>query len=245
LTVDAMALPILVPEHHEMALLGSRAWPAPTPRRFRWRPSGSLRPGPPPGVSRRGRFAAPDSPTIREALLAHWRRRCHAGVHPCLCESIEWSPRTSSDFRTLLQDAEAVVKTLLRRRRRTQDVHPRALATLARTFDIGRWRLRIEPRQREAFALLLCTMYWRGCRVPAAINSPPLHPSTGLVRWLSQFTVRQQADHGHQILRALAAQEARVHEFALQIAHRMLPTRAASPRWVVVLPELLKGVEML
>ena len=88
-------------------------------------------------------------------------------------------------------------------------------------------------------------MYWRGCRIPAAINSAPLHPPTGLVRWLSQFTVQQQADHGHQILGALAAEEAGVHEFALQLVRRMLPMRAASSRWVAVLPELLKGVESL
>ena len=240
-----MALPILVPERHEMALLGIRAWPAPTQRRFRWRPSGLLRPGPRQGSSRQERFAQPDSTTIREALLAHWQRRCHAWVRPSLSESIAWSPRTSSDFRTLLQDAESVMKTLLRRRRRTQDVHPRALTALARTFDIDRWRLKVDPQQQETLALLLCTMYWRGCRVPAAINSTPLHPPTGLVRWLSQFTVQQQADHGHQILDALAAEEARVHEFALHLARPMLPMRAASSRWVVVLPELLKGVETL
>ena len=67
----------------------------------------------------------------------------------------------------------------------------------------------------------------------------------GSDRWLSQFRVQQQADHGHQILGALAAEEARVHEFALQLVRRMLPMRAASSRWVVVLPELLKGVETL
>jgi hypothetical protein len=55
--------------------------------------------------------------------------------------------------------------------------------------------------------------------------------------------VQEQADHGRQILAALAAEEARLHEFALQLARRMLPMRAASSRWVVVLPELLNGVE--
>lgn len=135
------------------------------------------------------------------------------------------------------------MQTLIRRRRRTQHVYPGTLTALARTFDIDRWRLKIDPRQRETLALLLCTMYWRGCRVPAAINSAPLHPPTGLVRWLSQFTVQEQADHGRQILAALAAEEARLHEFALQLARRMLPMRAASSRWVVVLPELLNGVE--
>jgi hypothetical protein len=182
---------------------------------------------------------------MREALLAHWQRRSNTWVRPSLPMPIAWRPRTSSDFRTLLQDAESVLQKLLRRRRRAQHVHPGALTALARTFDIDRWRLRIDPRQRETFALLMCTMYWRGCRVPAAINSSPLHPPTGLVRWLSQFTVQEQADQGGQVLDALAAEEARVHEFAMQLARRMLPTRAASWQWVVVLPELLRGVEPL
>ena len=238
-----MALPILVPQRLEMALLGISAWPAPTRRRFRWRHSDLLCPGSRQGSSRHGRFPEPDSPSIRKALLAHWQRRCNSLVRPSLPMPIAWRPKTSSDFRTLLQDAESVMQTLLRRRRRAQHVHPGALTALARTFDIDRWRLRIDPRQPETLALLLCTMYWRGCRVPAAINSAPLHPSTGLVRWLSQFTVQEQADHGRQVLNALAAEEARVHEFAMQLARRMLPTRAASWRWVVVLPELLEGVQ--
>lgn len=238
-----MALPILVPQRHEMALLGICAWPAPTRRRFRWRPSGLLRPEPWRGSSRQRRFPEPDSPSIRKALLTHWQRRCHTWVRPSLPLPIPWCPRTSSDFRTLLQDAESVMQTLLRRRRRAQHLHPGALTALATTFDIDRWRLRIDPRQPETLALLLCTMYWRGCRVPAAISSAPLHPPTGLVRWLWQFAVQEQVDHGRQILDALAAEEARVHEFALQLARRMLPKRAASWRWVVVLPELLKGVD--
>ncbi len=238
-----MALPILVPQRHEMALLGIGAWPETTRRRFRWRHFGLLRSAPCQRVSRHGRFPEPDSPSIRRALLAHWQRRCNTWVQPSLLLPIAWCPRTSSDFRTLLQDAESVMQTLLRRRRHAQHIHPGTLTAIARTFDIDRWRLRIDPRQRDALALLLCTMYWRGCRVPAVINSAPLHPPTGLVRWLSQFTVKEQADHGRQVLNALASEEARVYEFALQLAHRMLPTRAASWRWVVVLPELLKGVD--
>lgn len=186
----------------------------------------------------------PDSPAIRKVLLARWQRRCDTWLRPSLCSPISWRPRTSSDLRTLLQDAESMMQTLLRRRRRAQHVHPGALTALAKTFDINRWRLRIGPRQRNAFALLLCTMFWRECRVPEAINSAPLHPCTGIVRWLSQFTVQEQADHGRQILDALAEVEARVYAMALQLAHRMPPTRAASARWVVVLPELLRNPEM-
>ena len=37
------------------------------------------------------------------------------------------------------------MKTLLRRRHRTESVHPRALTVLARTFDIDRWRQKVRP----------------------------------------------------------------------------------------------------
>lgn len=91
--------------------------------------------------------------------------------------------------------------------------------------------------------LLLCTMYWRGLRIPASIAVAPQHPSTGLVRWPSRFTVYQQLDHGRQILNALAAEESRVHAFALQLAQRMVPARATSPQRVALLPDLLRAIE--
>ena len=114
---------------------------------------------------------------------------------------------------------------------------------MAKTFDIYRWRLNVDPAQPEALAVLLCTMYWRGFRNPAYIDAAPQHAATGLIRWLSRFTVRQQLEHGRQILNALAAEEARVHAFALQLARRMVGLRGPSPRRVTLLPDLLKIVE--
>ena len=86
-------------------------------------------------------------------------------------------------------------------------------------------------------------MYWRGCRHPLALNTAQLHPPTALVRWLSRFTVQQQVDHGRQILQALAAEEARVHDLAFQLVPRMLPQRGAASRWIALLPDLLRAVE--
>ena len=88
-------------------------------------------------------------------------------------------------------------------------------------------------------------MYWRGFRHPASLESAPLHPPTTLVRWLSRFTVQQQADHGRQILDALIAEEALVHALASELVRRMLPERGAASRWIALLPELLKRVEQI
>jgi len=95
----------------------------------------------------------------------------------------------------------------------------------------------------QTLATLLCAMYWRGCRHPLALDAAQLHPPTTLVRWLSRFTVQQQVDHGRQILDALVAEEARVHDFALQVVRRMLPQRGAQSHWVALLPDLLRCVE--
>jgi len=119
------------------------------------------------------------------------------------------------------------------------NIRPRMLTALARGFDAQRWRLMVAADQREILAALLCALYWRGCRHPLALGTAQLHPPTALVRWVSRFTVQQQVDHGRQILDALVAEEARVHDFALQLVQRMLPQRGAQSHWVALLPDLL------
>ena len=91
--------------------------------------------------------------------------------------------------------------------------------------------------------LLLCTMYWRGCRHPAALDAAPLHPPTSHVRWLSNVSVQHQVNHGRQILEALVDEEARVYEFASALVRRMLSERGAPSKWVALLPDLLQAVE--
>jgi len=123
------------------------------------------------------------------------------------------------------------------------NIRPRMLTALARGFDAQRWRLMVAADQKEILAALLCAMYWRGCRHPLALGTAQLHPPTALVRWLSRFTVQQQVDHGRQILDALVAEEARVHDFALQVVGRMLPQRSAQSRWLALLPDLLRCID--
>jgi hypothetical protein len=242
-----MTLLILVPAPHELPLLGLCPRPAPTQRRFRWRPWGPWGPlqaeSQHGGFARHGRFAEPTSQVIRDALFARWQRRCTAWARPPPPAPIAWRPRTSSDIHTLLRDAESVLHSLMRRRRRRLDLRHRRLTALARSFNAHRWRLKVQARQQEALVLLLCTRYWRGCRHPAALDSTPLHPPTALVRWLSRFPVQRQVDHGRQILEALVCEEARVHEFASELVRRMLREPGPPSKWVALLPDLLKSVE--
>ena len=55
---------------------------------------------------------------------------------------------------------------------------------------------------------ILISMYWRGCRHPASLCWPSLHPSTALERWISRFSLVYQLDHGREILDLFAAAQA-------------------------------------
>jgi hypothetical protein len=52
---------------------------------------------------------------------------------------------------------------------------------------------------QDAATWTLFAMYWCGARHPAALFQKPLHPPTGLVRWISQFHVVQQATQAREI----------------------------------------------
>jgi hypothetical protein len=150
-----------------------------------------------------------------------------------------WLPRAGSALRHLLHDGETLLRQLLRRRQKASGVSRAALGCVAASFDSATWRVRVTAEQREALAVMLCAMYWRGCRHPAALGCASLHPPTGLVRWVSRFTVCQQVDHGRQILNMLVAEERRVHAFARQLVGRLVPGSAKSGRAVALLPEML------
>lgn len=56
----------------------------------------------------------------------------------------------------------------------------------------------------NAAAWMLFAMYWCGTRHPASLFQKPLHPPTGLVRWVSRFRVEQQITQADEIQRRLA-----------------------------------------
>jgi len=55
-----------------------------------------------------------------------------------------------------------------------------------------------------------------------------MHPPTAPVRWVSRFTVQQQFDRGRQIPGEPVAEEARVHDFTLQVVRRLVCVGAAT-----------------
>lgn len=92
----------------------------------------------------------------------------------------------------------------------------------------------------DALAYVMALMHWRGCSIPSFLLRRPQHPPTGLVRWLSSFSVVDQVDNGQLLLEQLVLEEARVFEHATAIVRAMQRMKSArSPPAVVLLPELL------
>ena len=242
-----MSLPILVPTTLEQPLLGMAFRAGHACRRLHWRAHVANRcPSSPRRGRRSHRFVPRTSAEVRAERLAHWQwgsaNLAKLATSPAVASAIS-PPATKSVVRNLLRRGETLLKRLLRRRQRAPGVSPSALALLASTFDTRTWRVTVEPAQREALAFMLVSMYWRGCRHPASLSCPPLHPSTALVRWISRFPVRHQVDHGREILDLFAAEEARVHDFACQIVDRLLPKTTTPTRAVPLLPEMLRAIE--
>lgn len=94
-----------------------------------------------------------------------------------------------------------------------------------------------------AAAFLLTSMYWCGSRHPAALFMVPLHPPTGLVRWLAAFTVQDQVDRGQLLLARLAEEEARIFCCAQRLIEQMAAMGTSHRSGILLLPELLKIAE--
>lgn len=177
----------------------------------------------------------------RLALLAHWlpvARRC---APPPLAPLIA-RPRADACARTVLKQCEALLRQLLRRRRRALGLSRGELQRLADGFDSG--SLRAAPEcSAPALAFVLTSMYWCGYRHPRSLFIAPLHSPTGLVRWLTRFCVQEQVDHGQQLLERLVLEEQRIDLFANVLVRRIQAMTARHGRGVVLLPDLLKVAE--
>jgi hypothetical protein len=115
------------------------------------------------------------------------------------------------------------------------------LAPVALAFNGN--TLRTQDRSTAARAFVLVSMYWNGCRHPLALFAQPLQPPTGLVRWLSSFTVQDQVDHGRLLMARLAEEEQRMFVFALRLTERIDAMTANRARGFALLPELLRLAE--
>ena len=177
----------------------------------------------------------------RAALLKHWTpaaARCAPPPlpHPAL------TSRSGAGGRHLLAQGEALLRKLLRRRRDRLGLSRHDLVQVATGFDGHTLRAPAGPAAAVGFVLV--SMYWEGCRHPLSLFARPLHPPTGLVRWLTGFTVQEQVDHGRVLLTQLAQEEQRMFEFAMHLIGRIDAMTVNHGRGLVLLPELLRMAEL-
>lgn len=177
----------------------------------------------------------------RLALLAHWLPVARRSAPPPL-EPLIATPRADACARTVLRQCEALLRQLLRRRRRALGLSRGELRRLADGFDIG--SLRAAPEcSAPALAFVLASMYWCGCCHPRSLFIAPLHPPTGLVRWLARFCVQEQVDQGQQVFERLVLEVQRIDHFANALVPRIQAMTARHRRGAVLLPDLLKIAE--
>jgi hypothetical protein len=76
-----------------------------------------------------------------------------------------------------------------------------------------------------AAAWMLFAMAGCGCSHPGALFQKPLHPPTGLVRWVSRFRVDQQTSHADEIQRQFAGDlRVAAHQCSLMVRRMVKKT---------------------
>ncbi|CAG9186836.1 hypothetical protein [Cupriavidus pinatubonensis] len=192
----------------------------------------------------REREVFPPPKSKRDQLIRYWRqilgRRAfiaNSGRYQIRASSDWAETMTGGDSSALLHDSEHLTRLLLRRAwakvpRRQRIMIRRAV----RRFDPNKPNIKVAAAQVNAVAWLLAAMHWNGCRHPNALWCKPLHPLTGVVRWLSGFDVVEQHEHSREILTKLAERVGCVERQSRQIVVAMKADR----RVVALLPELLQ-----
>ena len=181
----------------------------------------------------------------REELIRLWQ----AALPQCaeLCASARRCAETppglgslpaSQASDPLLRSAERLMRRSLRlsRSKLARD-DAAVIREVGHGFDTANPVVRLTPAQVAGAAWLLASMYWCGCRHPAALRIKPLHPPTGLVRWLSTFDVRHQVqvDGAGEILRELVHEMERIDRESRRLVGAMLSIQQE----VALLPEFL------
>lgn len=191
--------------------------------------------------SRPGRVRA----SSRADLVSEWRRVIpppkrrytkREEMPPALTERPCGAAIGSSEANDLLRESEHLARLLLRRSWRRLPRRARmALRERMHTFNIQAPVIRVPWAQTNATAWLLAAMYWNGCRHPGAIWCRPLHPATGVVRWLSGFDIVEQSECPRSIMAKLAVRVGWVESES----RRLVKAMRSSKRAVALLPELL------
>ncbi|MDN8618215.1 hypothetical protein [Variovorax ginsengisoli] len=188
---------------------------------------------------------APSKVSDRDSLIRLWRRVLSRPIQPgstwqgraptVLCVTAAASTLTESQ--ELLRDCERLMRRLLRtswaRLPRTQRG---AIKRKIRAFDLDRTTITVASGQADAAAWLVAAMHWCGCRHPAALFAKPLHPATGIVRWLTAFEISRQVERPRDIIALLPKKMAIID----QRSRVLVATMIARRRVVALLPELLR-----
>lgn len=235
-----MALPILVIEASMEAAFENRGRRKGPPRQRNWRRTERQRARPVPAAL----VQAGDAPQVlseREESIQFWRRLLgfaegdgidvidgYVGLSIATCDS---------QVEQLLASAEWLMR---RRLRQSWGALPpgdrHAILHVVRGFDPSRPTIEVTEAQKGGVAWLLAAMHWSGCPHPAALRCEPLHPPTGLVRWLSIFDVRWQVEGADEIQVALVRRMAADEKRSQWLIDEMLRGGLG----VVLLPELLR-----
>jgi len=185
---------------------------------------------------RAARTSAPSGRQLRRLLVEHWWSVA-LRVRPEPLPAPEPRERASVGCRGLLNQCESLLRVLCRHRLRVLGLRQSNVVDIAHRFDMRRFA---SIGSADALAYVMALMHWRGCSNPAFLLRPPLHPSTGVVRWHSTFSVVDQVDNGQLLLEQLALEEARVFAHALAIVRTMQRIGSGrSPAAALLLPELL------
>lgn len=180
--------------------------------------------------------SAPNDRRLRALLVQHWSSVA-VNTTPTPLPRPNPCERAKVSSRGLLKQCEGLLRVLCRHRRGALGLRQSDIADVARRFDVRRCAV---CGDSAALAYVLALMHWRGYSMPCFLCRPPLHPPTGLVRWLSTFSVVDQVDDTRLLLEQLVREEARHFAHALAIVRKMQRMkRSHSHRPVVLLPELL------
>lgn len=229
-----MVLPILVPPAEEPWVV---MWPTPRlPPAPRRPPKVVTAVGTGPALA----DPAEDPAAERRRLVLHWRDILHLRARVPRHDLMAQARAELGDEGDLLLDCEQLLRVLLYRARRGLPAQQcRGLLRITNSFLPDTAKVRVTQADMPALAWLLAAMYWRGFRHPAALNCTPLHPPTGLLRWLTGFTVQQQVDQRRQVLGLLVREVGHVEQRSRAVAGALVKRVRRHSALVVLLPELL------
>ncbi|MDR6861318.1 hypothetical protein [Variovorax guangxiensis] len=197
-----------------------------------------------PAAARSRPVLAQSTLSDRDRLIGMWRRlprlsrrRASTSQEQAIWRTTALPASSPIASQELLGDCERLMRLLLRRAgARLSHSHRWAIRRASRRFELHSATIRVTPAHADAAAWLLAAMHWWGCRHPGALECKPLHPPTGIVRWLAGFELSRQVDHPREVLSMLPQSMALIERRSRQIVADMIRRQGV----VALLPELLR-----